>query len=159
MYILLVVTIAAVLVSFSFNRKKTGLALRLALQKMRRLIIPFGWMIGLAAILMPVLSRVGVWQMLSDSTPFHATAFALAVGSVALLPGAVAFPLGAIFLAQGMAHMAVAAFTTAVMMVGIVTFPVERAYLGTRVALIRNAVGIVISCAVAIGIGAAFGEL
>jgi len=45
------------------------------------------------------------------------------------------------------------------MMVGAVTFPLERKYLGTRIALTRNAVSLLIVLTVAMATGFFFGEL
>ncbi len=45
------------------------------------------------------------------------------------------------------------------MMVGVLTFPVERAYLGTKVAALRNLIYLVIAVVVTIITGLCFGEL
>jgi hypothetical protein len=45
------------------------------------------------------------------------------------------------------------------MMVGFVTFPLERSFLGTKVAFARNAAGFVTAIAVAFAVGLVFGEL
>ena len=158
MTVLLIITCVAVMASWYVSREKTFEAFRLAFVKMKRLAIPFGWMIILAAVGVTLLSQLEVLHLLSGFPVVGATLFALIFGSVALMPGAVAFPLGALFLEQGVAHMSVAAFTTAIMTVGIVTFPMERAYLGTKVALIRNIVGMVIAGAVALAVGVYFGD-
>jgi len=54
--------------------------------------------------------------------------------------------------------MVLAAFTTTLMMVGILTFPIEKAYFGTKVTVVRNILSFFIALAVAIagGIIAAF---
>ena len=44
-------------------------------------------------------------------------------------------------------------------MVGIVTFPVERRYFGTRLALARNLVSLALALTVAVATGFALGEL
>ena len=55
--------------------------------------------------------------------------------------------------------MVLSAFSTTLMMVGIVTLPIERRYLGTRLALVRNAASLIIAVFVAVVTGFAFGEL
>jgi hypothetical protein len=55
--------------------------------------------------------------------------------------------------------MVLSAFTTTLMMVGVLTYPVEKAYLGIRVTIMRNAVSFVIALIVAVITGFFFGEL
>lgn len=80
------------------------------------------------------------------------------IGSIAAVPGFIAFPLAGILRDNGISYTVIAAFTTTLMMVGITTFPVEAAYLGNRVALIRNIIGFIIAILVALFIGLFFGE-
>ena len=54
--------------------------------------------------------------------------------------------------------MVLSAFTTTVMMVGIVTIPLERAYFGLKVTLARNLLSLAIALAVALVTGLVFGE-
>jgi uncharacterized membrane protein YraQ (UPF0718 family) len=55
--------------------------------------------------------------------------------------------------------MVLSAFTTSLMMVGIVTFPIERSYFGTKVTLIRNFMSLLIAILIAIITGFCFGEI
>jgi len=54
--------------------------------------------------------------------------------------------------------MAIAAFTTTLMMVGVLTYPIERRVLGHRVTLLRNALSFVVALIVALAMGVYFGE-
>ena len=55
--------------------------------------------------------------------------------------------------------LVLAAFTTTLMMVGILTYPVEKEYFGAKVTIIRNVVSFFIALIVALVIGIFFGEL
>ena len=55
--------------------------------------------------------------------------------------------------------MIISAFTTTLMMVGVLTFPVEKKYFGTKVAVLRNTVGFFIALVVSIITGMFFGEM
>jgi len=55
--------------------------------------------------------------------------------------------------------MVLSAFTTTMMMVGVLTYPIEKEYFGTRVTIIRNAVSFLIAIAVAMMTGIIFGEI
>jgi hypothetical protein len=54
-------------------------------------------------------------------------------------PGFIAFPLGAILVRSGVSYQVVAVFITTLMMVGILTLPLEAKYFGWRVSILRNA--------------------
>ncbi len=81
------------------------------------------------------------------------------VPSLALIPGFIAFPLAGILLKQGIPYMVLSAFTTTLMMVGILTYPIEKAYFGMRVTIIRNVISFLISLIVALMTGILFGEV
>jgi len=87
------------------------------------------------------------------------TVMAAVAGSVAAIPGFVAFPLAGILAARGVPFTVLGAFTTTLMMVGVVTFPLEKGYLGTKVALVRNLAGFATAIIVSVTIGLFFGEL
>ena len=55
--------------------------------------------------------------------------------------------------------MVLSAFTTTLMMVGILTYPVEIEYFGVKVTIIRNVISFFIALIVALSIGFFFGEL
>jgi len=60
------------------------------------------------------------------------------VGSVTLIPGFISYPLAATLLKQGATYGVVAVFMTTLMMVGIVTLPLEIKYFGKKAATLRN---------------------
>lgn len=80
------------------------------------------------------------------------------IGSITAIPGFIAFPLAGILRNSGISYTTIAAFTTTLMMVGTITFPVEVTYLGKRVALIRNLIGFFIALVIALIIGFYFKE-
>ncbi|MFA6905496.1 MAG: permease, partial [Sphaerochaeta sp.] len=72
---------------------------------------------------------------------------------VTLIPGFVAFPTAALLVNGGAGYMQIGAFISTLMMVGIVTLPVEMQYFGKKLALYRNALAFVFSFLVAFVIG------
>jgi uncharacterized membrane protein YraQ (UPF0718 family) len=149
MVILLSITGVALLASLLASRRKTLAGVMRGL-KMLWAIVPMllgiiaGVSILLAAVPPASLARViggdGVLSFM----------IALFVGSLALIPGVVAFPLAALLRDQGASTAVLAAFITTLMMVGIFTLPLEIRYLGRRVALLRNALAFVGSVIVAV---------
>jgi uncharacterized membrane protein YraQ (UPF0718 family) len=75
------------------------------------------------------------------------------VGSITLIPGFIAFPTAAMLLQGGAGYMQIAAFVSALMMVGIVTLPVEIRYFGKHLAIYRNTLAFAFSFLVAYIIG------
>ncbi|MCK7472282.1 MAG: hypothetical protein MZU95_17125 [Desulfomicrobium escambiense] len=59
-------------------------------------------------------------------------AIAALLGSVALIPGFIAYPLCGILIKSGVAYTTIAVFITTLTMVGIVTLPLEAEFLAGR---------------------------
>ena len=64
--------------------------------------------------------------------------FAAIAGSIALIPGFIAYPLAGILVKTGVSYPVIAVFITTLMMAGIMTLPIEIKFFGVRVSLIRN---------------------
>ena len=149
MEILLSIVGASLVASLIASRRKTlagvmrGLKMLWAILPMLLGIIA-GVSIALAAVPPASLARV-----IGGEGPVSFV-IALVVGSVALIPGVVAFPLAALLRDQGASTSVLAAFITTLMMVGVVTLPLEMRFLGRRVALLRNALAFVGSVSVAV---------
>ncbi|MCK7518398.1 MAG: hypothetical protein MZV64_12095 [Ignavibacteriales bacterium] len=60
------------------------------------------------------------------------------MGSVALIPGFIAYPLCGILIKNGVAYSVIAVFITTLMMTGFITLPVEAKFFGWKVSMIRN---------------------
>ena len=58
-----------------------------------------------------------------------------------------------------MPYMVLSAFTTTLMMVGVLTYPVEKAHFGAGVTVVRNLLSFLIALVVAAATGLFFGEL
>ena len=74
----------------------------------------------------------------------------LAVGAIALIPGFIAFPLAGVLRANGVSTAVLAAFVTSLLMVGIVTLPLEIRFFGQKAALWRNLLSLAAAAAVAL---------
>lgn len=79
------------------------------------------------------------------------------VGAVTLVPGIIAYPLAGSLVRQGAGVVPVAAFMTTLMMVGVVTAPLEIHYFGKRFTLIRNGLSFVAALAIALAMGVVLG--
>ena len=79
------------------------------------------------------------------------------LGSISLMPGFIVFPLCGTLLEKGVPYMILSGFSTTLMLVGVLTFPIEQAYLGTKVTILRNLIYLLIAVIVAVVTGLYFG--
>lgn len=147
------------LVLFIKDRRKTMKGLKIGIKKLLKIIPVFLLLLVFISIVLTLMPEDLISRYLSGSDGYLAALLGLAIGSVAVMPGFVAFPLGRVLIDQGVQYMAVAAFTSSLMMVGILTFPVERQFFGTRFALLRNISSILIATVIALIMGFVFGEV
>lgn len=98
-------------------------------------------------------------KYLSTSNVLVGSIIASVIGAISLLPGFITFPLCGLLLNLGVSYTVLAAFTTSLMMVGIVTFPLEKKYFGTKLTIIRNVVSFMIAIFISIVIGIIYGEV
>jgi len=158
-YTLPILTGLLLVLSLVSSREKTVRALRIAVRRFMKLLVPFLTMMSLVALILAFLPHELILRYLGVDNLWFATGLAGVIGSLTLMPGFIVFPLSGILLEQGVPYIVLAAFTTTLMMVGVVTFPIERHYLGTKVALLRNGISLLIALTVSLTIGLWFGEL
>lgn len=159
MLYLISITILLITISFIFDRQKTFTALKIALKKFINIVIPFIFMLILISIVFLFFSESSISEYLDNKNIYLNTLISALAGSISLMPGFIAFPLAGLLKQSGVSYMVISAFTSTLMMVGFLTFPVERNYLGTKVAIIRNIISFVIALAVAFLTGIFFGEI
>lgn len=149
----------AVFASLIANRSKTIKAFRVAFQKMLKIAPAFLTMTILISIIQYFVPDETVSHYLGYENKFIGLLIAYALGSISLMPGFIAFPLCGILLEKGVSYMILSGFSSTLMMVGILTFPVEKAYLGAKIAVLRNLIYMAIAIIVTIVTGFCFGEL
>lgn len=159
MYYLIVASVLALIVSLIFSREKTFRAVNIAARRFINILPVFLIMLILVSVVMYFIPENTILEYLGSENLSLNFVFAALIGSVVIMPGFIAFPLCGILLETGVPYMVLSAFTTTLMMVGVLTFPLERAYLGTKVAIIRNVYSFIIALIVALITGIVFGEV
>ena len=159
MYYLYIVTGLALVISLAASREKTARALKVAARRFTAILPAFLIMLILVSIVLFLVPDELIVEYLAGGSRYVALLIAAVLGSVTLMPGFIAFPLAGILLSKGVPYMVLSAFTTTLMMVGVLTYPVEREYFGTRVTVLRNALGLLVALAVATMTGIFFGEV
>ena len=158
MYLYIIVGLA-VLASFIADRGKTLRALKISVKRFVKILPAFLTMIILVSIVLFLIPDAVISNYLGGSNKSIGVIFASFFGSVTLMPGFIAYPLCGILLKKGVAYMVLAAFATTLMMVGILTAPIEKAYFGMKVTVLRNVISLVIALIVTVVIGIFFGEI
>ena len=132
--------ITLLLLAFSFfkNREKTVQALKKAWKSFEGILPQFLSILVLIGLMLAVLDESVISRLLGAESGLAGMATAALIGSVTLIPGFIAFPLAASLLAAGAGYGQIAMFLTTLMMVGIVTLPLEATYFGKRLAIQRN---------------------
>ncbi len=144
---------AALLLSAIKDRKKTRMALRKGWMAFARILPQFVAIILLVGIMIALLRPQVLTQLLGSESGWFGVMLASVVGSVTLIPGFIAFPTAALLLRSGAGLTQIAAFVATLMMVGVVTFPVEVSYFGVRATVTRNVAAFVFALLVALVMG------
>jgi uncharacterized membrane protein YraQ (UPF0718 family) len=147
--------ITALLVIYSYfrSKNKTQMALRKAWKAFENILPQFLGVILLVGVMMAVMDPETISAIIGESSGWTGVFLASIAGSVTLIPGFVAFPTAALLLDGGAGLMQVAAFISSLMMVGVITFPIEVTYFGRKAAFLRNSSAFIFSFIVAWIIG------
>ena len=147
------------MLSFIVNSKKTLMAIKIAVKKFVNILPAFLTMLIFVSVVLFLVPDKVISNYLGNSNKFVGVTFASFFGSITLMPGFIAFPLCGILLKKGVPYMVLSAFTTTLMMVGVLTYPIEKEYFGMKVTIIRNVISFFIALIVALMTGIFFGEL
>jgi len=154
MKILLIVTLAALAVSLVKNRKRTWQGIRKGTVMFFNLLPSLLNVLILVAIVLTAVPQNRIVALLGKESGISGYVVAALIGSISLIPGFIAYPLCGILVKTGINPGVIAVFVTTLMMVGILTLPLEIKFFGTRIALLRNGLSfigaILIGCIMAV---------
>ncbi len=140
MYILFTITAVCCIVSFFADFKKTKAGLK------KGAVMFFGILPVILSVLVCIsiilffLPNETIVRYLGEDAGVAGYATAALLGAIALIPGFVAYPLAGVLVKSGVSYPVIAVFITTLMMVGVLTLPIESKFFGLKVALVRNAV-------------------
>ena len=146
-------------VSLFFDRKKTLRALKMSVKRMWKIFPIFLLVMLIFSLSINLIPHEFVEKAIGRNSGIMGLLAGLGIGSIALMPGFIAFPLCAALQSQGVPYYILAGFSLALMNVGIMSFPLEKRYLGWKVAVVRNVAGLIVSIVIAVIVGLAFGEI
>ena len=152
-YIFYGLAIVLLILSFVKDKKKTKMALKKAWKAFENILPEFLVVILLVGFLLAILNPETISKIIGAESGWFGVILAGIIGSVTMIPGFVAFPTAAILLENGAGYMQIAAFVSTLMMVGIITIPVEIKYFGKKISILRNVLAFFFSFLVAVIIG------
>ncbi|MCK5883013.1 MAG: hypothetical protein KAG61_04935 [Bacteriovoracaceae bacterium] len=159
MIYLYILTGAGLIVSLIIDRKKTRKAINIAKKKFLKILPSFLLMIVAISIALFFMPDTAIAKLLGGHNLYLSMISASLVGSISAMPGFVVFPLGGLLIQKGISYTVLAAFTTSLMLVGVLTYPLEQKFLGTKITIIRNLIGFFIGLVVALAVGISYGEI
>ena len=144
-----IIAILSLIISFFKSKEKTKMVLKKAWKSFENIMPQFLAIILVIGIMLSVLTPEQISRFLGQDSGIMGVVMAAFIGAVTLIPGFVAFPLASALLHNGAGITQIAAFVSTLMMVGIITMPVEIEYFGKKVTIIRNLLAFIFSFIVA----------
>lgn len=156
-YILYGITIVLLALSFFKDRKRTRMALKKGWKAFDNILPEFLVVMLFVGVMLAVLDPQTISKFIGKDSGWAGVVFAALVGSVTLIPGFIAFPTASLLIQAGAGLMQIGAFISTLMMVGIITMPVEIKYFGKKMTIYRNLMAFLFSFFVAYVIGKVVG--
>jgi len=150
---LYIITLVLLGISSYKDKNKTRKALKKAWKAFENILPQFLGVIVLVGMMLAVFNAEFISKIIGSESGWYGVLISAIVGAITLIPGFVAFPTAAMLVENGAGYMQIGAFISALMMVGIVTAPVEMKYFGKRLTIARNIVAFLFSFIVAFIIG------
>ncbi len=152
-YILYIVTIILLLLSFIKNRQKTTLALRKAWNSFLNVLPQFLAILIIVGVLLACLDAKTLQSIMGSKSGVKGMILASIVGSITIIPVFTVLPIASELVKNGAGLMQIAVFISTLTTVGFATMPLEIKYFGRKVTLLRNILAYLFSFLVAFSIG------
>ncbi len=147
--------LAIILLLFSLfqNRAKTWRALIFAWKFFRSMALPVLATIWAIGFLLSFLTPSIISRAIGQESGWWGVTLAALFGSVVLIQAFIAFPLAGSLLRQGASVRAIAAFVTTLVMVGVITAPLEAKFFGRQFTFWRNFLSFILAILIALIMG------
>jgi uncharacterized membrane protein YraQ (UPF0718 family) len=156
MFTIILYIVAAILLLLSFikDRRKTKAALKKAWKAFENILPQFLAILLIIGMALSVLNAQTISNLIGKESGWLGVIALALLGAVTLVPAFIAFPLAASLLQNGAGYTQIAVFVSTLMMVGVVTMPLEIKYFGKKATLLRNGLAFIFSFGIAAVIGA-----
>ncbi len=151
--LLYVIAILFLIFSYFKDKQKTKKALKKSWKSFMNIFPLLSGIILLMGLVLTLLSPKIISNVIGGNSGFLGMLTTSIIGAITLIPGFIAFPLASSLLDLGAGVVQVAVFVSTLMMVGIVTAPLEIEYFGKKETLYRNFFSFIFSFIIAVVIG------
>jgi uncharacterized membrane protein YraQ (UPF0718 family) len=141
------------LLSYILDKDKTILGLKKGSKMLFNILHPFLNILIIISIVLFFIPESLIVQYLGANSGWLGFGIAAFIGSITLIPGFISYPLAATLLSQGATYSVVAVFMTTMMMVGVVTLPLEIRYFGRKAAILRNFFNLIAAILIGVFVG------
>ncbi len=139
------------------DKAKTWRSLLFAWKFFRSMALPVLATIWAIGFLLTFLTPSLISDAVGRESGWRGIALAAVFGSVALIQAFIAFPLAGSLLRQGASVSAIAAFVTTLVMVGVITAPLEANFFGRKFTFWRNFLSFIMAVIIALIMGRILG--
>ncbi|MCM8762523.1 MAG: permease [Candidatus Omnitrophica bacterium] len=153
MVILFILTFVALIISLIADRKRTVTGIKKGLKMFFGVLPMILNVLILVSVFLYFVPKETLSNLLGKNSGVLGIGIAAVLGSVALIPMFITYPLAAILLKSGVSYQVIAVFITTMLMVGVLTLPVEIKYFGLKVGIVRNALSFIGALIVGLVIG------
>lgn len=143
MKLLTIFTAICLIASLIANRQKTWMGIKKGVSMFIKLLPVLLLMLALISVVLFLIPNEILVKYMGEGSGVKGWIMAALLGSVALIPGFIAYPLCGILIDNGVAYSVIAVFITTLMMTGFLTLPVEVKFFGWKVSVMRNLVSLV----------------
>lgn len=148
-----IVTVASIIVSLFLDRKKTVQGIKKGFKMLFNIVPPFLNILILVSILLYFIPQETIIQYLGSGSGMFGFFIAAIIGSITLIPGPISYPIASALISKGASYGVVAVFMVTLMLVGVVTLPLEIKYFGKKAAILRNILNFIAAIIIGIIIG------
>lgn len=124
------------------SKEKTKKAFKIAARALLKTAPSLLAVLGIVGLTLGILNPETISRLVGSEAGFMATIVAALLGAITLIPSLVALPLAGSLLRSGATVMTISVFITTLIMVGVVTAPMEIKVLGKKFTLLRNGLGL-----------------
>lgn len=156
-YILYFAALFFLVFSFYKDKAKTKQALKKAWKSVENILPQILSVFLIVGIVLSVLDEQTISVLIGNESGIFGIAISGIIGAITLIPGFVAFPLAASLLDAGAGYAQIAMFVSTLMMVGIITLPMESSIFGKKLAVRRNVLAFIFCIFVTLVIGGLLG--
>lgn len=153
------VAFALLALSFYKSRKKTTIALMKAWKSFNSIFTKFLGVICLVGIMLAVFDENVISGLIGAESGVMGMIISSIIGSITIIPGFIAFPTAKVLLEDGAGYSQIGVFVSTLMMVGVMTIPVEVTYFGKKVTILRNVSAFILAFVAAYFIGKIAGHV